>query len=225
MQHEIMEVAVPDPGQGSRLGPDARKHLGAGLASAVKGKAACVLLRVEGSAWDQGQTVDAQSWPQPVATEVAQLVRAMFSAGPPVVVALDGPVSGLGTALALAADVRICSPGTTFGLGTPDTAGSLLGGATWLLEHAVGRAVLQHLAWTGSTLDADRALATAVVSEVAADPVASARATAERLAQVPTQAATALKRALTSRHRADLDATLDYEAWLPGIALTTGTAP
>lgn len=225
MQHKVIEVPVPDPGPGCRLGAAERELLSDGLTSAVKGKAACIVLHVQGAAWDQASIAEPQVWPQPVVAEVAQLVRSVFSAGPPVVVALEGAVSGLGMALALAADVRICSPNTTFSLGDPETAGSLLGGASWLLEHAVGRAVLQHLAWTRSSLDADQALATAVVSEITAEPLASARVTAERLARLPEPAATALKRALTSRHRTDLDATLDYEGWLPSIALSPAGNP
>jgi enoyl-CoA hydratase/carnithine racemase len=215
----VIEIPVRDPGPGSRLGAVEREQLRAALKTAVRESAGCLLLDVQSAAWDQSPSADAEQWTQPVVVDAAGLVRSLFSVGPPVVVSLDGAVSGLGLALALAADLRICSPATTFALGAPQTAAALLGGATWLLEHAIGRASLQHLAWTGSALSAKDALACALVSEIAADPAASARALADRLALVPDQAATSLKRALTSRHRPDLDVTLDYESWLPEIAL------
>lgn len=225
MHGNVIEVPLPDPGQGSRLGAVERQQLRTALRAAVREKGACLVLHVQDQAWDQSPTGGAQEWTQPIVDDVAELVRSLFSVAPPVVVALDGAVSGLGLALALAADVRICSARTTFALGAPEAAGSLLGGASWLLEHAVGRGVLQHLAWTGAALTAEQALACAVVSEVATDPTTSARTTAARLAQVPEQAATALKRALTSRHRPDLDVTLAYESWLPAIALAPSGTP
>lgn len=219
MHGTVLEILLADPGPGSRLGAAERETLRAALKAAVHDSAACLLLHVESGAWDQSRSPHVEQWTQPVTEDVAGLVRALFSAAPPVVVSLDGAVSGLGLALALAADLRVCSPETTFGLGAPENATALLGGASWLLEHALGRAPLQHLAWTGSVLSAEDALRCALVSDLAADPAASARATAERLARVPEQAASALKRALTSRHRTDLDMTLDYESWLPEIAL------
>jgi enoyl-CoA hydratase len=215
----VLELPIADPGPGSRLGAAEREHLRSRLDAAARGSAACLLLQVQGEAWDQSPSTDDAPWTQPVVDDVAGLVRSLFSVGRPVVVSLDGAVSGLGLALALAADLRVCSPATTFGLGAPGTATALLGGTSWLLEHAIGRAPLQHLAWTGSLLPAEDALRCALVSEIATDPAASGRATADRLAQVPEHAASALKRALTSRHRPDLDVTLDYESWLPAIAL------
>jgi enoyl-CoA hydratase/carnithine racemase len=220
MHGNVIEVSLADPGPGARLGSTARERLRAALKASVRDQPACVVLHVQSGAWDQAPSAAAEQWTQPAATEVAGLVRSLLSVSPPVVVSFDGAVSGLGLALALAADLRICSPETRFALGAPDMAAALLGGSSWLLEHAVGRALLQHLAWTGSALSAEGALACALVSQIATDPAASARATADRLAHVPERAATALKRALTSRHRQDLDVTLDYESWLPEIALT-----
>lgn len=218
---DLREIVVDDAGAGGRLDTAARSALRDALRGAAKDGATCVLLTVRDGAWDHAPEMASSASPQVgqlAATEFAALVRQLFSTSVPVVVDLDGPVSGFGMALALAADLRVARERTTFALGDPAAAGSLLGGATWLLDRACGSALLTHLAWTGAALSAQLAKEHGLVS-VVSDDGSAARALAERLSRVPVPAASALKRALTSRQRSDLDVCLDYESWLPAIAL------
>lgn len=218
---DLREIVLDDAGAGGRLDAGARSALRDALRRAAKDGVPCVLLTVRHGAWDHAPELASRSSPevdQEVAAEFAGLVRQLFATAVPVVVDLDGPVTGFGLALALAADLRVARRRTTLALGDPAAAGALLGGATWLLDRACGSALLTHLAWTGEALSAQQAEERGLVSAVSDDGTV-ARALAERLSRVPVPAASALKRALTSRQRPDLDVCLDYESWLPAIAL------
>ena len=226
MPAPVVEVVVEDPGPGGRLGPQARSELRDRLRGVGRDGAGSVLLSVRSDAWHHAPEVaayGADELTQPVVQEEFHgLVDRLFGVGVPVVAEFDGAVSGLGLALAVAADLRVATPRTTFAVGGAGTAAALLAGSTWLLTRAVGAATAAHLAWTGAELPAGQAHQRGLVSEVDEDG-SGGRRLAEALAAVPAPAASALKRALTSRHRADLAASLDYESWLVGVAATGGT--
>ena len=218
---QVKEVVVDDPGPGRRLGPASRAQLRDELRSIGRGGGTCALLSVRADAWHHAPEVATYGTDQ-LAQKVVQdefhsLVDQLFGLGVPVVATLDGAVSGLGLALAMAADLRVASPRTTFAVGDAGTAAALLGGSTWLLARAVGYATVAHLAWTGTALTAGAAEQRGLVGHVSDDP-STGRRLAESLAAVPAPAASALKRALTSRQRADLEVSLDYESWLAGLA-------
>ena len=105
------------------------------------------------------------------------LVKDLFGLVCPVVVALDGRVSGFGLALALAADVRVATGRTTLAVGDLDAA-ALLGGTGWLLGRASGTETFAQLAWTGETLSAEEGFRRGLVSPGDAE---AARALAQRL--------------------------------------------
>ncbi|WP_219417557.1 enoyl-CoA hydratase/isomerase family protein [Pseudonocardia nigra] len=221
----MTEVVVDDPGPGQRLGTASRSRLRAELRKIGRDGGTCALLSVRADAWHHAPEVasyDADQLAQPVVLEEFQsLVGQLFGLGVPVVAELDGAVSGLGLALAMAADLRVATPRTTLSLGDASTAAALLGGSTWLLTRAVGYATVAHLAWTGEALTSAVAEQRGLLSRVC-DDRSAARRLAESLAAVPTPAASALKRALTSRQRRDLEASLDYESWLAGVTATAG---
>ncbi len=217
MAAHVQEIEVQDPGAGARLGSEARAALGAELRAAGRSGAGCLLVLVRGAAWDHApelQREQPEQLGQPVVAAAAALTVLLFTTGVPVVVAVEGPVSGFGLALALAADLRVATAAASLAVGPPASAAGLVGGTVWLLERACGRALLTHLAWTGAQLTAEQAHAHGLVSAVDEDP----RGLAETLAAVPPAAASALKRDLTSRQRRDLQASLDYESWLPAVA-------
>ncbi|WP_162248084.1 enoyl-CoA hydratase-related protein [Angustibacter sp. Root456] len=213
----VTEVVVPDAGSPHRLDGEAVSALAGELRRARKA-AGVVLVRVEGDAWHQappGELPDVDWAVDTVAGRYQAVVRQLFALDLPVVVHVDGAVSGLGLALAAAADLRVCSSRSTWAVGHPATA--LLGGTGWLLERLVGTGRYAHLAWTGRSLDAAQALAVGLVGDVDDDPQAG-RALAEHVAALPAAATSALKRATASRHRSDLDVALGYESWLAGVA-------
>jgi len=223
----VTTIELAKPPDGRPLDRAARENLRSRLRSVTREKPGCLVIAVEGECWHQAPelgTTDRTEFSQPaVAAHFSALSEQLFQLPFPVVVALDGPVSGFGLALALAADVRLAGPRATFSFGGPASAAALLGGAGWLMTRAVGAAMFSDLAWTGMVLDAEAAARRGLVTRVTPEPLDAARELAETLAAVPAATSSALKRGLTNRQRPDLAAALDYESWLVGVA-TAGPA-
>jgi enoyl-CoA hydratase/carnithine racemase len=101
---------------------------------------------------------------------MASLPQAIRGLPQPVIAAVNGPAVGGGLALALAADVRICSRSATFG-----NAAIALGlsgaemGMSYLLPRIVGTSVAAEWMLTGRTVDAAEADRRGLVSEVVDD--------------------------------------------------------
>jgi 2-(1,2-epoxy-1,2-dihydrophenyl)acetyl-CoA isomerase len=225
----VVLIEQAETPEGRRLDRAARDDLRSRLRSAARGKPGCLVISVEGASWHQAPdfgTTDPTEFRQPeVAASFSALSEQLFQLPIPVVVVVDGPVSGFGLALSLAADVRLASPRATFSFGGPASAAALLGGAGWLTTRAVGAAVFSDLAWTGTVLDAEAAARRGLITGVTPHPGEAARELAEALAAVPAATSSALKRALTSRQRPELAAALDYESWLVGVATTAPATP
>ena len=76
----------------------------------------------------------------------------------PVIAAVNGPATGGGLALALAADIRIGSPGARFNAAFVRiglSAGDL--GTSWLLPRLIGPARAAEFAYTGRFIEAEEA--------------------------------------------------------------------
>ncbi len=104
---------------------------------------------------------------QEAMASLPQLLRALPQ---PVVAAVNGPAVGGGFALALAADVRVCSRSASFG--NAAIAIGLSGaemGMSYLLPRIVGTSVAAEWMLTGRTVDADEALRGGLVSQVTED--------------------------------------------------------
>ncbi|MCP9954157.1 enoyl-CoA hydratase/isomerase family protein [Actinomadura madurae] len=102
----------------------------------------------------------------------------------PVIVALHGPVAGMGVSWALAGDLRVADPTTRFvvpfvnlGLSAGDC------GLSWLLPRLVGPAKAAEIAYRAQRLDADRADALGLLTEIAPEggDLAAAHALADEL--------------------------------------------
>lgn len=111
----------------------------------------------------------------------------------PVIAALHGPVFGGGFQIALAADLRIAAPDTQlsamevrYGL-IPDM------GLSQTLPRLVRADVAKELVFTGRLVGAEEALTLGLVTKIAADPVATARALAREIASRSPDAVRAAK--------------------------------
>lgn len=95
-----------------------------------------------------------------------------------VVAGIDGAARGGGVELALACDVRVCTPGAT--MAENGVSIGLFGawGGTARLPDVVGRGVAMDMALSGRVLDADDALDVGLVSRVVDDPRTVAEAIA-----------------------------------------------
>jgi 2-(1,2-epoxy-1,2-dihydrophenyl)acetyl-CoA isomerase len=188
-----------------------------------------IVLTGAGRAFCAGQDLRERLEPgaAPLATEVRErynpLILAMRTLEKPIVGAINGVAAGAGASLAFACDIRIAAEGATFVLAfgrvglVPDS------GATWFLPHLVGAAKAAELALIGESLSAADAERFGLVARVV--PVESlmdeARALAIRLASGAPRAIALTKRALNRSWDATLEESLEYEAYLQGIAGAT----
>ena len=141
----------------------------------------------------------------------------------PVIAAVNGVAAGGGTALALAADLRICTRQASFMLAfvhvglVPDM------GSTLALVQQVGYARAAELSFLGESLPAEEALRWGLVNRVVDDDQleATVHEMASKLAAAPTRAIGMAKRALNKAWGATLDEQLEYEAFLQSAAAQT----
>ncbi len=188
-----------------------------------------VILTGAGRAFCAGQDLRERLEPDaaPLATEIRArynpIILAMRRLEKPIVGAINGIAAGAGASLAFACDIRIAAEGASFlvsfgrvGL-IPDS------GATWLLPRLVGSAKATELAMTGEPLTAADAERFGLVAKVvpAETLMSEARALAARLAGGAPRALALTKRAFARAEESSLEETLEYEAWLQGIAGAT----
>ena len=148
------------------------------------------------------------------------IVRTMRSMAKPIVGAINGVAAGAGASLAFACDLRIAAERASFVLAfgriglIPDS------GATWTLPRLVGPARAAAMALLNDPVPADEAERIGLVSKVVAPDalLAEARSWAVRLAEGAPIGVALTKRALQSSWDRDLEAALEYEAYLQDLA-------
>lgn len=126
----------------------------------------------------------------------AEAVAVLREVPQPVVAAVRGAAVGAGFSIAVAADIRICSPDARFGapfVHVGMSAGDL--GLSWLLPRLIGMSRSASLLLTGGSLTAEEARVAGAVTEVTNDPEARAAAIAHRIAAQP-RLATAMTKSL-----------------------------
>jgi 2-(1,2-epoxy-1,2-dihydrophenyl)acetyl-CoA isomerase len=165
----------------------------------------------EGSDLDLGQIVRATYNP---------VIRALRSLEKPVVCAVNGAAAGAGANLALACDIVLASSEAAFiqsfakvGL-IPDSGG------TFFLPRLVGLPRAAAMMLLSEKITAARALEIGMIYRVCepAELVPAALEVARSLAAMPTRALGLTKRGLNESFSNDLDAQLDLEEELQGLA-------
>ncbi len=136
------------------------------------------------------------------------------------IAAVNGVAAGAGCSLALACDLRLAAEDASFVLAfgrvglVPDS------GATWFLPRIVGQARAAELALVGDPVSASDAARIGLVNRVVPSEslLDEARSLAVRLADGSPLAMALTKRALRYSADASLEAALEHEAALQGIA-------
>ena len=187
-----------------------------------------LLLTGEGRGFCAGQELGPAVMPGPngppdlgkVADLHHRVVRRLRSVKLPVVCAVNGVAAGAGASYALACDIVLAGRGARFiqafvkiGL-VPDS------GASFFLPRLIGEARARALAMLGETVDGERAetwgMIWRAVDDAALQPEAE-KLTAH-LATQPTEALAAMKRMFAASAANSLDAQLDLEQELQGLA-------
>jgi enoyl-CoA hydratase len=111
----------------------------------------------------------------------------------PTIAAVNGAAVGAGLNLALAADVRIAGPNALFDARFQKLGLHPGGGATWMLQRAVGPQVARAALLFGMRFDAESAVRHGLALSVADDPVAAALELAAGPAAAPREVVLATK--------------------------------
>jgi enoyl-CoA hydratase len=140
----------------------------------------------------------------------------------PSIAAVNGAAVGAGLNLALAADVRIAGPNALFDPRFQKLGIHPGGGATWMLQRAVGPEVARAALLFGMRFDAAEAVRYGLALEVADDPVAAARQLSAGPAAAPRDVVLATKASMratanpgtvdTEQHRTAVDIELGPQA-------------
>jgi enoyl-CoA hydratase len=140
----------------------------------------------------------------------------------PTIAAVNGAAVGAGLNLALAADVRIAGPAALFDPRFQKLGIHPGGGATWMLQRAVGPQVARASLLFGMRFDADSAVRHGLALQVADDPVAAARELAAGPASAPRDVVIATKASMratanpgtvdTDQHRIAVDVEIGPQA-------------
>jgi enoyl-CoA hydratase len=140
----------------------------------------------------------------------------------PTIAAVNGPAVGAGLNLALAADVRISGPGALYDPRFQKLGIHPGGGATWMLQRAVGPQVARAALLFGMRFDAEASLRYGLALQVADDPVAAARTLAAGPAAAPRDVVLATKASMratidpgtvdTDQHRIAVDVEIGPQA-------------
>ncbi|OBG28369.1 enoyl-CoA hydratase [Mycobacterium sp. 852002-51057_SCH5723018] len=111
----------------------------------------------------------------------------------PTIAAVNGAAVGAGLNLALAADVRIAGPAAVFDARFQKLGLHPGGGATWMLQRAVGPQVARAALLFGMRFDAESAVRHGLALSIADDPVAAALELAAGPAAAPREVVLATK--------------------------------
>ena len=144
----------------------------------------------------------------------------------PVVAAVNGFAFGGGLEASLTCDIRVAADTATFA--APEVRLGWVGGGgmSALLANSIGASNAALMLMTGDPIDAERALAWGLVSEVvpADEVVARAQAIAEAIAQRPPIAAESAKANLRAAWNLPQDQAMAYEREMQSIAFATDDA-
>jgi enoyl-CoA hydratase len=116
----------------------------------------------------------------------------------PTIAAVNGPAVGAGLNLALACDVRIAGPDASFDPRFLTIGVHPGGGATWMLQQAVGPSLGRAAILFAMKFDAVEAVQCGLALEVAKDPVAAALRLAAGPAAAPRELVVATKATMRS---------------------------
>ena len=138
----------------------------------------------------------------------------------PVIAAVNGIAAGAGSVIALAADFRLLARSATFaflftrvGLSGADM------GSAYLLPRLVGLGRATELLMLGDKVDAERALAIGLATEVVDDLPGAAAALAQRLASGPALAYSQTKLLLAREQDMDLAGAIEMEALVQALLM------
>ena len=210
----VVTLTIDHP-PANAINGDVVEGLAEGLANAEADES-CRALVITGNGpkfFSAGADITAFSGGSEAIGKAAELTLGLEASRLPVIAAVNGIAFGGGCELTLACDIRIAARTARFG--QPEIKLGIIPGwgGTQRLPRLVGRARATELLLTGDPIDADRALAIGLVSEVvdADDLPAAAQRWAALMASRAPLALAATKRAMRSGAHVPLTDALEVE--------------
>lgn len=205
----VATITLARPAAMNSLTRDVKGALLGAVQRAARDEAVrCVLLTGSGRAFCVGQDLGEhhrdltgrplqQVW-STVEEHYNPLVIELATMAKPVVAAINGIAAGAGASLAFACDLRLVAESAGFNLAFAGIGLSCDSGSSWTLPRLVGHAKATELLLLPRTVRAEEALSLGLATRVVADDRLAAEALelAVRLAQGPTMAYAAMRRAL-----------------------------
>lgn len=141
----------------------------------------------------------------------------------PIIAAVNGPAIGAGCDLTMMCDMRIASEKAIFAESFVKVGLIPGDGGAWFLPRVIGVSRANEMAFTGEPVNAEKALAWGMVSEVVApeDLMTAARALADRVAANPPSALRMTKRLIKEGQNAELAPLLEMSASFQALAHQT----
>lgn len=216
----VATVTLTGPGKGNAMGPDFWRECPAVFRALDEDeRVRVVVLRGAGKGFSYGLDLLAMAGELATAasptagpldrarlldviTRMQDATSALARCRVPVVAAVHGWCIGAGLDLIAAADVRLCSATARFSLREVKVGMVADVGSLQRLPHVIGDSATRELALTGRDVDAARAAALGLVSEVFADDdalFAGAAAVAAEIARNPPLVVQGVKRVMNAR--------------------------
>jgi enoyl-CoA hydratase len=232
-EDHVAEVTLIGPGKGNAMGPDLWRELPLAF-DEIDGDDAvhAVLLSGQGDHFSYGLDLPAMQAelgpyllrPQMAAgrrelldiiTKLQRATTAVEACRKPVIAALQGWCIGAGLDIAACCDVRLCSAEARFSLREVRLAIVADLGSLQRLPSIIGQGATRELAFTGADINAERALALGLVSQVLPDPATlkdRARAVAQAIAENPPLVVQGIKNVMNFTSTPATQRGLDYVA-------------
>jgi 2-(1,2-epoxy-1,2-dihydrophenyl)acetyl-CoA isomerase len=143
----------------------------------------------------------------PITLTIARMAK-------PVIAAVNGMAAGAGASFAYAADLRIAGTATKFLMAFANVGLSADSGGSWTLPRLIGYGRAMEMMLLAAPVDAERALAIGMVTQVVpdGDVLRTAQELAARMAAGPTTAYASIKTAMQYAAGTDLPAALAEES-------------
>lgn len=199
VDNHIARITVNDPDRRNALTDEISALLRAAVAGAEADPAVhAVVVTGAGTAFCAGADLSALdaaggSGPAESLQRIYDGFMAVANCTLPTIAAVNGAAVGAGLNLAMAADVRIAGPGALFDARFQKLGLHPGGGATWMLQRAVGPEVARAALLFGMRFDAESAVRHGLALSVADDPVAAALELAAGPAAAPRDVVLATK--------------------------------
>lgn len=156
-----------------------------------------------------------------IAGEYSQILTRLRGIPKPVLCAINGVAAGIGASFAMACDIRLAAPESSFVLAFVLRGLAVDGGATWMLPRLIGRGKALEMFYTGRPMGAEEAERFGLVNQVvpADQLLARTRELAETLARGPRAALGAIKRSVNYSEEAGFEDAHNFEFALQGVQL------